>query len=47
VDIFVKSRSIYIKPTPRWSTAHSTHIVWHAKQTVTFMVHVFFSFFCE
>jgi len=25
--IFIKSRSIYIKPRQKWSPAHSTHIV--------------------
>jgi len=25
--IFVKSGSTYLKPKPRWSVAHSTHII--------------------
>jgi len=24
--IFVKSGSIYVKPIPKWSPAHSTHV---------------------
>jgi len=36
VHILLNNGSIYVKPRPKWSTAHSTHVVYTLQQRKCF-----------
>jgi len=40
--IFIKSVSTYVKPTPKWFTAHSTHIVKYSSPAKTHNISIYF-----